>query len=454
MRFFTPDKISPRKSLTPEGFLLCEGAPLARTGMQIYGPGETPVTTGKDGIVRIERKPEEVFRAETVASFSGKPVVDNHPQDEKGQRIDVNPHNWKQLAVGVVMHPRRGEGLMDDILIGDLLITDRDAIRAIQDGKRELSCGYDADYFEVEPGRGEQRNIIGNHVALVESGRCGPRCAIGDHEEGRSSMKISDRLRQAFAGRDEKAFTDAMSEIDKEPTLGAPSIHVHTGVSDKATMDAAIDARFKALEDGQQGILGVLKKVQDKLTADEESEEEKKKKEEEAKKAAEAKEGEAAKTGDASFADLLAAEMPTGTDVSKVRDSGLLADAFKNTVALAEVMAPGIELPTYDPNAKPLKTYEGICKLRAKALDAAYADADTKALIDQVVGAGKTFDTARMPCGDIRVLFHTIGAVRKTANNSSRHTAADIGTGGGMGVKGLFKTPAELNAHNRKAFGA
>ncbi len=70
----------------------------------------------------------------------------------------------------------------DDILLADLLITDKAAIESVRAGLREVSCGYDADYEQIEPGRGRQRNIIGNHVALVEKGRCGSRCAIGDKD--------------------------------------------------------------------------------------------------------------------------------------------------------------------------------------------------------------------------------------------------------------------------------
>ena len=32
------------------------------------------------------------------------------------------------------------------------------------------------------PGRGRQVNIVGNHCAFVEHGRCGPICATKDHE--------------------------------------------------------------------------------------------------------------------------------------------------------------------------------------------------------------------------------------------------------------------------------
>lgn len=154
---------------------MVKNAPLARTGHQLYSNKELPLTGDSDGHIIIERLPEEVFRDQTVNSFHGKPVTLDHPD------TDVNPKNWRNLAVGYVMNPRRGTGVLDHLLLGDLVITDEDAIDAIRHRDlRELSAGYDAEYEQVSDGKGRQRNIIANHVALVSDGRCGVLCRIGD----------------------------------------------------------------------------------------------------------------------------------------------------------------------------------------------------------------------------------------------------------------------------------
>ncbi|MFU1949286.1 DUF2213 domain-containing protein, partial [Bordetella avium] len=173
MPFYTVQKLGEKQELTNEGFLLCRDVPIARIGELLYADGEVPVEATPDGLIKINRSPEEVFRPETIASFEGKPVTLDHPDDF------VTPETWRQLAVGTVQNVRQGQGIENDYLFADLLITDAQAIEDIRSGLREVSCGYEADYEQVEPGRGEQRNIIGNHVALVERGRCGPRCAIG-----------------------------------------------------------------------------------------------------------------------------------------------------------------------------------------------------------------------------------------------------------------------------------
>lgn len=104
--FYTVERLGARQSVTNDGFLLCEGVPIARIGQLLYAAGEVPVEPGRDGIIRIERTPEEVFRPETLASFEGKPVTMDHPAEF------VTPDTWRQLAVGFTQNVRRGEGLM------------------------------------------------------------------------------------------------------------------------------------------------------------------------------------------------------------------------------------------------------------------------------------------------------------------------------------------------------
>lgn len=198
MRFYTTEELGPSQSLTPEGFLVVRNAPLARTGHQLYSDEELPLTGDSDGHIIIMRDPEEVFRDETIYSFHGKPVTMDHPP------TDVNPNNFRDLAVGYVMNPRRGDGVLNHLLLGDLMITDARAIKAIRDHTlRELSAGYDAEYEQTADGQGRQRNILANHVALVKDGRCGAACRIGD-----ASFKFRD---------------SAMAKA----TRTAPSIHLH-----------------------------------------------------------------------------------------------------------------------------------------------------------------------------------------------------------------------------------
>ena len=132
------------------------------------------MTGGVGGWVSVERDPSEVFSPEALASMSGKPIVDDHPDDM------IDPSNWSAHALGFVSNPRRGTGANSDCVVADLIFTTRSGIDLVRDGKRALSVGYNADYDQTQPGFARQKNIRANHVAIVSEGRCGPRCAIGD----------------------------------------------------------------------------------------------------------------------------------------------------------------------------------------------------------------------------------------------------------------------------------
>ncbi len=148
---------------TPQGGLKVP-AFLTRTGVFTY--------TGPDGApIREYRPPEEVFKADSMAMLKGAPVAIDHPPET------IKPDNFRTYAVGHVGDDVRKE---DDKVGATLYVQDQAAIKAIEAGRRELSCGYHVDVDETpgvtpsgEPYDRVQRNIRYNHVALVPDGRAG-----------------------------------------------------------------------------------------------------------------------------------------------------------------------------------------------------------------------------------------------------------------------------------------
>lgn len=207
-QFFTVEKVSPRMEKTPEGFLLCKAVPISRVGVFNYSPEETGLTPSADGVVHVERPAEELFAEATIKSFEGKDVVFGHSSF-------VDPQNWKSRSVGTVQNVRRGEGDDEDKLVADLLIKDRRAIEAVETGRlREVSCGYDANTQDVEGGRVRQVGIVGNHVALVEKGRCGAACKIRD---GAMTANLKTILRRVFKDGDEEKFNEELDKVEVKP---------------------------------------------------------------------------------------------------------------------------------------------------------------------------------------------------------------------------------------------
>ena len=159
----------------PEGYLLCLNVPVARTGTQEYLPEELGLQGGGT-LIPVYRPEAEVFSAETIASFEGMPVTNDHPPEG----VDVS--NIRALQKGHAHNVRRGSGEESDLLLADLIITDPKLIHLIlEEGKREISCGYTYELCE-ENGQYIQRKIRGNHVAVVDAGRAGSRVSIKDHD--------------------------------------------------------------------------------------------------------------------------------------------------------------------------------------------------------------------------------------------------------------------------------
>lgn len=165
------------RSITDEGFLVAPGSMIARTGIQTYRAYELGLDGSPMRQIRLYRSPDEVFAPDSIASFEGKPLTIDHPADL------VTKDNWRDLAKGDGSNVRRA----GDYMSADITMRDKDAIDAYEAGKKELSNGYTFE-LDMTPGMtpdgqafdGRQRNIRGNHIALVDAARCGSACRISD----------------------------------------------------------------------------------------------------------------------------------------------------------------------------------------------------------------------------------------------------------------------------------
>ena len=231
-------RISDSISRTPEGFLICRDVPIARVGVQEYLGREIGQTERPEEVFKVNRPAEEVFSPAAVASFEGKPVTENHPDE------DVTSENYAQYIRGVVRDVRKGAGQYEGCLVADLVVHDGALVRAIQDGKREISCGYNCLWVPTGDHTLEQREIRGNHVAVVDKGRAGHGVAIHDHamKEVRPMAKGSNILQRMWA-----AFA---KDADPEEALEAAKLVNGEGKDeDPAEPEDPNEARFKRIED-------------------------------------------------------------------------------------------------------------------------------------------------------------------------------------------------------------
>lgn len=117
---------------------------------------------------------DTLFNQDSMESLRGVPVTVLHPD------IPVTPENYQQFAVGTVLSVNR----VDDALQVELSIADADAIKSIQQGAIELSCGYNVDVegtsgtFNFIEFDSTQRSRRYNHIALVPKARAGATCKL------------------------------------------------------------------------------------------------------------------------------------------------------------------------------------------------------------------------------------------------------------------------------------
>lgn len=443
--YYAPEKIGTTRRITPEGFLVLEGTPIARTGEQIYMAHEINGDLSSDdpkyirpngaGHVIVSRVPDEVFHEETLASFEGKDFVIEHPPEG----VDVT--NWKNQTVGHVQNVRRGSGVEDDLVIADIIVKDPRAIEYVNKHLPELSAGYRADYEPVEPGRAIQRNIIGNHVAGVKAGRAGARVAVRDH-----SITIGD---------------DNMPQKKAWPTLRAVLATLGVKTEDASKIEGAVtlDAKEDEEEGEEKGELAKdMRAIKDWIKARDAEREEEKRKEKEAedRKAHDAEEAnKKAAHAAAEMASheavgdtLLEAEGPGMTvNLGKTWKGSMTGDSATEPVltavnARAELLAPGIQKLTADA----VKGNQG--KVLAGFMRDALAQHAASPLGKQNVQAFLVGDSIDALKGERLVgIFNGVSQLARMKNNQASlllsHRTTSDGKGGPI-------SNSELNARNRK----
>lgn len=177
MRVFTLDRVPLGEAEWLDSGALRAPARIGRVGVQQYEI---------DGrVVGVLRPPEEVFKPESMRSFDMLPVTNGHPSEF------VNVQNAKSLTIGTTAHVEQ-DSQDQNYMRSMITIWDHEGLAAYKAGRKEISNGYYANREPAPPGsiykdpitgREEpyefiQRNITGNHVALVDAGRAGPGARI------------------------------------------------------------------------------------------------------------------------------------------------------------------------------------------------------------------------------------------------------------------------------------
>lgn len=167
------------KEVDNNGFWRVRDNPLSKEGVFPYLGKQISADLEPNKIYKVYRPMSEISAPETIESFDGIPLIDEHEMIGEGWTdYDNRP------AGGVVYHTYARDGK----LYGDIRIFSEQLKNEIKNGKKELSMGYSCRY---EPAQGVfdgeyydfiQRDLRGNHVALVNRGRMGADVRVYDQK--------------------------------------------------------------------------------------------------------------------------------------------------------------------------------------------------------------------------------------------------------------------------------
>lgn len=248
--------------VTAEGFIKVD-AIIARTGIQQYAESEIIPTGNRNKVINVFRPDSEVFSPESVESFNNLTLTNDHPKEGY-----IDKKNWKGLSVGIGSVAIRD----GDFLKTTIIINDSEAIEAWQNGKKEISCGYSCEDVKIDgvDEKGNkyqyyQKNIRGNHIALVDQGRCGGKCRILDaetitKEEKMSKIKL-DGISVEIA--DDTAANVVQSAIEKRDT--------ELVTLRKQVRDACPQKEYEDMKSKYEDMGNKLKEMKEKMKEKEDS---------------------------------------------------------------------------------------------------------------------------------------------------------------------------------------
>lgn len=164
------------KQIDHNQFWLIKDNPITKAGIFPYLGKQISPSLEPDKIYQVYRPEEEIKKA--ADTFKLVPLVDDHTM--------LGPEFTPAEQKGV--HGVLGEDIQErnGTLFADVKIFSEQLKREIQDGKKELSLGYFCKY-DLTPGQyngmhydAVQRDLKGNHIALVDNGRMGHDVRVMD----------------------------------------------------------------------------------------------------------------------------------------------------------------------------------------------------------------------------------------------------------------------------------
>ena len=246
---------APTARICADGSLVAE-VYAARTGLQDYLGREVDPDNEHGlrdkAIVKVYRPPSEVFKMDSLGTFSGAPITLDHPPEP------VTADNWLKYGRGEI----HGDIVPDGQRVRvPIIVRDAATVRAATTTHKQLSMGYATELVFPADGKhpdgtacdAYQTNPRINHIALVRAARGGPELRVVDERPTRPSTGDLPMKTLTIDGLKVPNVSDeaeaAINKLQAENgTLKAKVADAETQVATLTTEKSTLDAKVTTLE--------------------------------------------------------------------------------------------------------------------------------------------------------------------------------------------------------------
>lgn len=283
------------KIVDTNGYWEIKHNPISKVGVFPYLGRSISDECEPDKVYYVYRPAETLIKSVDTWDNPPKPFINDHEMLGEGfSKIDDRP------VQGVIHNPV----FENDVLYADLSVYSESLKDSIENGKKELSLGYFCKY-KKEKGvyKGQtydyvQEDMVGNHIALVDNGRCGSDVKVFDSKCTFDSLDLTESFKSEENNDLKKNASNGIMETETETKdsemadkreyirkimaiAGKPDSDFEGGEKEKIETIAKLleNSEYSKSEDEEEK--KEEKETEDKCGKDDESKEEEKKSEDE-----------------------------------------------------------------------------------------------------------------------------------------------------------------------------
>ncbi len=207
-----------KREMSSNGFVEIKDNPISMEGVFQYSGAQISPDLDPNKIYNVYRPAEELSNEECISSFRLVPWTDEHAMIGPAEE-GMTPAERAGISgvTGEEVYFDKDDGKLK----ANLRIFSKKLQNLINYDKKELSIGYCCDYiltsgvFNGQSYDAVQRNIRGNHLALVDEGRCGREVSVLDHLKFTFDQKVIETMT-------EENMKDMQDMGDEEMPVDAP----------------------------------------------------------------------------------------------------------------------------------------------------------------------------------------------------------------------------------------